>query len=330
MQVLGPSDSYLIAASKLYAACSHKPLPDALPLMSTHLRPSLECVYGGASRECPDLTDDGSTFHQPDRVYAAHAVVGVAGGKDSLAAALVLRDEGYDLTFVHVRGINPAYPGEADAAREQAAALGARFTEVSVRIGKKEYVDNPARNHAILLVQASVAARLGAGLVVQGLHTQRAAASQPFDTGWSDCREMGVAGQRTLAGVAPWLMNRLTNLPESDTESLDCVVHRAPQLLHLVRSCMQPLRYHRQVREANRRKAGYDLLPGRCGSCYKCCREWIVLREYGYYPEAPTYRKHVERLLVDNHAVFCYGPAAATWSRERVLRTFLARPTGRW
>lgn len=330
MIVFGRSDSYTKSSEKLYKTCSHNPLADTIDPISTLIEPSIRGVYWGARRQPPKIVDDGSVFTAPSVHHSMHAIVGMTGGKDSLAAALCLRDEGYTVTFLHIRGINPAYTAEAESSLEQAKIVSGRYVELKVKIPKKEYLENPARNHVILLLQASVAVTQHAGTVVQGLHTQRLAANQPFDTGWSDCKEMADFGKEMIEGLAPWLENRLHDLPESDTESIDCVVHRAPDLLPLVRSCMQPLRYLSSVRSANIKKAGYDLLPGRCGSCYKCCREWLVLREHGYYKESQTYRDHVERLLVDKHALFCYGPESAGWGRDRILKTFLSRPTGKW
>ncbi len=329
MRILQRSTLLLDAAATLYNVVNHDPLLSELPPMPRCLYPSVDLVYKGAGRMLPTfLVSTTEHVPRPVRLHDDLFVLGMTGGKDSLAVAIKLIKEGMRGVGVHVRGINPAYPHEASAAQEQARALKMKYREVRVRVNK-EYIENPARNHTILLILAEYARILGAGTVVEGLHEARVAATQPFKTGWSDCKEMARAGQEMLSDCVPWLNNRLVDLPMSDTESIEYVHTNAPRMIPMVRSCMTTARHYARVRAISQCiHEPHLMLPGRCGACYKCCREWLVLREIGSEcaPPNDAYRKYAEDGLVRS-APFCFGPVAATWSREKIISEFLCRPS---
>lgn len=331
MRIMGRSNYFFDLATELYDVVNHDPLLKDLPALPACLHPSVRCVYRGAGLEVPDVNErkfsDSLGLVHPKITHDDLFVLGSTGGKDSLAVALLLLKEGMRGVAVHVRGINPAYPQEAATAREQARALKMEYREVRVRVNKA-YIENPARNHSILLILAAYAHMLGASTVVEGLHKARVGETQPFKTGWSDCNEMAEAGVEMLSECAPWLYNRTERLPLSDTESIEYVYNHAPEMVPSIQSCMTTARHHARVRAISCKLAGYDLMPGRCGGCYKCCREWLVLRELGsdYALPSEMYQEHVVDRLVQS-APFCFGPTSASWSREEILKQFLARPS---
>lgn len=314
-------------ASTYYGICMNRPLPARLPALPVEILTGLSMVYCGARQPLPECELITENWPAPAKVHQDLFVVGSAGGKDALAVAHKLRSEGMRGVFFHTRGTNPCYPTEYKSAMSQAQTIKCGYAEMKIKIGKKSYLENPARNHCLLLLQMSCALNIGASVVVQGLHSNRVAETQPFVAGWSDCVEMAQAGKEMVESMAPWVTNRITNLPQSDTESLDYMVEHIPDLLPEVQSCMLPVWRLPHVRQASCRRVGYELLPRRCGSCYKCIREWIVLKEHGYYKLSPAYEEYSLNLVVKKHAPFCYGPVARTWSREKILKAFLSRPS---
>ncbi len=124
---------------------------------------------------------------------------------------------------------------------------------------------------------------------------------------------------------APWLNNRIDGLPRSDTQSIKYVATHAPQFLPIVQSCMTTARVHGMLRARSCKLVGYELLPSRCGYCYKCCREWLVLKELGVCKPSNAYEEYARERLVQC-APFCFGPVAHGWDREEVMTRFSCRP----
>ena len=50
----------------------------------------------------------------------------------------------------------------------------------------------------------------------------------------------------------------------------------------------------------NENKYNIKLLDGRCGSCFKCCMEIILLTELGYYNKNEELLKHCWKILSDS------------------------------
>lgn len=318
----GP-DVYTELAEELYGLAANKPLPDKLPPVPESCISLIMHLYWGARHKVPPLEVRDFVPCRPV-VSSNKVLVGATSGKDSVSVTSYFITKGACTTMVHVKGINPMYPHECEAARRIAETLGCEFYTVQVKIGKKLRIENPLRNTAILLLLTSVAAKLGAGKITLGLQdTFFAKDGNRFDSHWSDYHEVNCAGRDMLVGIAPWITQQVEGLPcRLDAACLKYLVDNRPNLLPLIRSCMQPLRFHAQIRRANYEKAGYELLPGRCGSCWKCCVEWLVLHKYKVYADAPVYERHVRSKLCE-FAEELYGVEARNWSEDRKIAEYL-------
>jgi hypothetical protein len=94
--------------------------------------------------------------------------------------------------------------------------------------------------------------------------------------------------------MVPGLQPHRTTL-NGDTHGF-AEVARAGLLEH-VHGCCLPARYHARVRASVQKKASSPLLPGRCGSCFKCAREEIILQALGLRPRDEALQAHsVDRL----------------------------------
>lgn len=206
------------------------------------------------------------------------AIVLFSGGKDGLAVALKLRADGMQPVLLHVRGINGgAYvKQEAEAARAVAEIAGFPFRELKVKLaGKSAHVENPTKNLALACLAASLAVSWGAGCVALGLQSEDRWSTNPR-CGLSDNIDVALPGCAAIEAIVPGLRM----IPASfatDAASLVQIVSDCPEALPAISSCMTGARFKRTVREANVRRYGVGLLPGRCGSCYKCALEAVVL-----------------------------------------------------
>ena len=67
--------------------------------------------------------------------------------------------------------------------------------------------------------------------------------------------------------------------------------------LELVSSCISPLRFREHLHDQNVQKYRVPLMRGRCGSCYKCSMEYILLAEAGLIKGDTQYMKHCWHIL---------------------------------
>ena len=70
-----------------------------------------------------------------------------------------------------------------------------------------------------------------------------------------------------------------------------------PNVLNDIYSCISPHRFNASLREHNEKKYNVKLLNGRCGSCFKCCMEAILLAELNYYDKNSEFINHCWDIL---------------------------------
>ena len=257
------------AWAALYGAVGTDPLPRSLATAPDGSQAYLGTLYRGSppavaawSRPHSAVRDNGTT------------IVLFTGGKDSTAAAIRARAAGRQLLLLHARGMNPAYPGELASATAVAGALRARLAVVDVRITRGAYITNPIKNQMLLAIAADLAPRYGAGELATGIHWADTVADLGFRSGFSDAIEMHEAAADCIEGAVDGL-RVARRLIENDSDALLTVADAG--LLPLVGSCMATVRFRASLHARNQAKFGGALMPGRCGSCYKCALEWLHL-----------------------------------------------------
>ena len=227
----------------------------------------------------------------------SRAIVGFSGGKDSTAVALKLKAEGITPLLFHVKGINPAYPGERQAAENVAASIGAKMLVLEVkRSGKCAHIENPAKNQVILGFMVDYGQRHGIGIYGQGGTADEECGYINFSAGYSDGREMFWAADR-LYGAALDGYTYRHGMLKNDTDSLLTLLQHSPGTIGAIQSCMMPVRYKGQLIKRNTAKHGVKLLPGRCGSCYKCALEYLHYSLAGFLPWSDGFAEHCVRVI---------------------------------
>ncbi len=262
-----------------YDECSTDPLPEVLAGMPPQLLPWLTQLFPkGLPKLVEPLVLD---LALPD---SGTALVGYSGGKDSTAAALKMKREGLDVQLLHIKGLNRGYPHEYRCSVEMAEQLGMPMHVIGIRSkGRGDYMENPVRNQLIMGLMLDFALQDGRGWAVHvlgGLQVDRMAGLE-YGGGWSDTVEMFAAAATSFAALAPGYIYR-TGVLRGDTDSLLTIVEDAAHTIPYLRFCMLPAYRRPSARNANIRKWGEDVvLPNRCGSCYKCCIEYLQLATLG-------------------------------------------------
>ena len=265
-----------------------------------------------------------------------HSTVWVAftAGKDSVAAALKLREKGYSPILYHLHGINRSWPTELKNSRRAAHALGMPLVvdEVSVRgkraEGPREIVCTPLRNQILLLMMCARMAAHGGRDYAFGTVTTDTERTQSPHHDWSD----GASAMRTGHKYAESRFPGLTclNFLQDEVESLAIVA--AHGMLDYTRSCMTPHRFQGVRRAASVKRFG-ELLPGRCGECFKCCAEAVVLDAMGVVSYGAEFLNHCQArmkawMTASGRAAVDYLERTRDEIRDECDRAW--RPAGGW
>lgn len=309
------------AFASLYDQVSTDPLPHTLQGVPQGLEPFVLTMYRGAMPRMVARQDAKPGLMLPNN---GGALVGYSGGKDSLAAALRLRAQGFKVRLLFIKGINKSYPGEEQAAAATARAAGFHLYGVKVvQSGKMDYIENPMKNQFIMAIMADFALRAGNGWAVhaQGGLSCDVVATQAFGSGFSDALEMfAAAGEFFARQVRGYSFK--AGLLANDTDSILTILDSDPGLFMHLQSCMLPLRYKPTTRRANERKFGAALLlPGRCGSCYKCAAEYLHLASFGMLPKHAGYAAHC--IGVMQKALEAKITTGKRYSREEAVAEFV-------
>lgn len=224
-------------------------------------------------------------------------VVCFSGGKDSVATAAKCRDMGYDVKLFHVHGINHSYPDEVNRAKEIAEYLDLPLYIENVKLsGKTAWQENPVKNQLICTMALDWADNNGFGHRIafgdfRNDHRERAI----FGTNWTDTVEMWNAYSEYIRN--DYRDFELLILFDNYFQTMDAVANDR-KLLEMVQGCIAPMRYRDYWRSQNIAKYGADvLLPHRCGSCWKCCREYVHLADNGILPINEKYYKKCMQTL---------------------------------
>lgn len=257
-------------------------------------------------------------FSLPGAVHGGRVLVGFSGGLDSAYQAISMRDAGWDVELFHVAGLNGRYPDEDLFARRFAEAAGIPYTECRVHAKPQRFPDNPAKNQLVMSIMADWGLGRGIGDYAMGADwcTPLSESKVGFTvTDSVEVNEAYVRGMRAHSDIAYHFI-------PSDMKKVGRVAAlRDAGLLEHVYSCIGPHRFRGRLRATNERKYGVRLLPGRCGSCFKCCMESLLLHELGEeMPEA--YLTHCWDVLGGSslsHAADMFGRGVPLQRRRELL-----------
>ena len=224
-------------------------------------------------------------------------VVAFSGGKDSVATAMKLKKEGRDVHLFYVNGINKAYPDEMRHAKELAGKLELPIhVEYVSQVGKTSFKESPIKNQIIasMALNYAINEKIGTSVAFGDFTTDNTSNSQFFES-WSDTTEMWNAW---LLLVNVYIPNVELIIPfKTYNETLD-IISENTEMLEMVCGCILPYRFRNMTRTKNEEKYHIRLLPNRCGSCWKCCTEYIFLADKGVVEINVDFYKHCLDFLV--------------------------------
>lgn len=230
-------------------------------------------------------------------------IVCFSGGKDSFGVARHYQKLHYNVYLYHLKGLNATYCGEYS--EHLVAQKAAEYMNLPLAIeevtytGYHEWIEHPMKN----MVMASRALSWG---VRNGITTKIAVGSfksaflddNVFDVCAGDCVEMWQAYDRIIRRIVP---KYHTYIPNENYQTAYELIKKEPQALEVLISCMTPNRFRKSFRERTVSRYGIDLLPNRCGCCWKDCVEYIWFADRSLIPLNKRYYVHCLEVLANNH-----------------------------
>lgn len=254
----------------------------------------VEAIYNVHHQQRPNIstykiTDTNITLNNNNKIMLAFS-----GGLDSVYECLRLQELGYNVILMHFKNLNRNMPKETEFAEMFASYVNVPIIVVDVTQPKQFYVDNAVKNQTILAYMIDY----GIKHDIQNYSTGNNFADQPLTDGTigqtiTDSTEVF---EYFFNGIRNYINNiNFIGVEDNVTKykELEYILRKDPTILKYVYSCVNPHRFNNMLNQTNRKKYNVPLMDGRCGSCYKCCMEFILLSELGYY-DKEQYKEYIE------------------------------------
>ncbi len=206
-------------------------------------------------------------------------IICFSGGKDSIALALKCMNKGYNVYLYSVEHINQSYLDEIEHAKKAAEYLNLPLYVDDIRVGgHNSWMEHPMKNMIIANGALTYGIRNNIGTRIWfGNYSSSLLDDNDFSRCAGDCVDMWDRYNVIIQRIIPDFHIE-TDL-ETMGETLEIITPNK-ELLNLSLSCLcrHSLRDYRWnwVKE----KFGIELPKNRCGSCYKCCVEYIYMADH--------------------------------------------------
>lgn len=208
-------------------------------------------------------------------------VVCFSGGKDSVATAIKYKELGYNVYLYHIRGINGVYTDEWIRAKDIAEYLKLPLYIENIKLsGNNTYLEHPLKNQVVCSLALNYAINNNIGTCIAfGDFTSDTIKDGLFDRNWSDTQEMWHSYIKYIQTYIPTFELKIPF--DNYLETLGVIAENM-ELLNMTQGCLAPQRFKNKLHNLNKEKYNVDLLDNRCGSCWKCCVEYIYLADNGF------------------------------------------------
>lgn len=251
--------------------------------------------YGECHRELQYTDRDYPQI--TDKRKKKTVIIGFSGGKDSTATAVYYMRKGFDVYLYHVHGLNKFFPQELQSAKEVADALGLPLIIENVTLsGKSLYPDHPLKNIIIanMALQWSLNHGLGTRIAMGNYYTAKLDDVE-FITAGDDAKEMWKAYKSVICKYIP---NVKVETPLENLQATMAMFEGELFLLEKAQSCVMTYRFKAKHRERIQKTYGIQLMPNRCGCCWKCAVEYMYYADKGILRYDKDYYLHCIEVLM--------------------------------
>lgn len=245
---------------------------------------------------CPQYVFEEKTITHVNVPESNNMIVCISGGKDSVALTNYYIDKGYNVYLYHMHGINKVYPDEVEAVKNVAKYFDIPLYIENVTLsGTQDFVEHPMKNYIIANGAIHYAIREHLGInIAFGNFNESYLEDNDFDVCAGDCMDMWYAYEKI---VRRYLPEFTMNIPFRNNHDTVAMLEHKPDLLKLCVSCISPYRFREYWKKRTEKKYNIQLLPHRCGCCWKCANEYITYADLDMlYFDLPYYLHCLEIL----------------------------------
>lgn len=286
----------------LYAETSVK-LQQSMGLVTPRhhelLKPIVELFkWGNSKYDFEYLHTDVQKIKLP-KVDTKNIIVCFSGGKDSFAVARHYQKKGYNVYLYHLKGLNATYCGgsaEVYMAKECAEYMGLQFiTEEIGYSGYHEWIEHPMKN--MLLLNRAISYGINHGItykIAVGTFKTSNIIDSPFEVCGGDTIDMMRAYEAVIRAFIPRFK---LYIPSLNYQTAYNTLVKEPDALPHISSCLTPNRFKKHFRERTEKNYSIELMPGRCGCCWKDAVEYIWTVDHDILPLNRLYYLHCLEVL---------------------------------
>ena len=243
-----------------------------------------------------EYTDKKYDLIPLDSYDPKNIIVCYSGGKDSFAALRHYQKLGYNVYAYHIKGLNKTYYDEWEVAEKTAEALGIKLYIDSVTYsGAHCWTEHPMKNMLMATMALAWGIREHVGVKVAcGTFKTAHLEDVAFDVCGGDCVEMWEMFDDIVSKVIPSFHMYIAN---ANYQTAFNLLKKEPKSLEYTISCVTPNRFRALFRKRTMFNYGVELLPYRCGCCWKCAVEYIWFCDHNVLGYDRDYYLHCVEVL---------------------------------
>ena len=281
---LSNTDSEIPLFSHSYSSC----FKELVNIFNEHIKPARIVKYRVIEYDKLDLPEYDSK----------NIIICFSGGKDSIATVLHYKELGYNIYLYYMKGINKCYPNEHKTVQKVADYLCLPLFIDEIKLsGNHQYIEHPMKNMIIAngVLSYGISEGIGTNIAFGNYYTSMLS-DNPFEICAGDCKDMWEIYERIIRNIIP---NFKIHIPlQNINTSLEALLEDK-HLLELSQSCIGTHRFREYKRKMNIEKYNVELMPGRCGCCWKCAVEYIYYTDHNILCYNKMYYKYCLQVLLN-------------------------------
>lgn len=234
-------------------------------------------------------------YLEPKNIIVCHS-----GGKDSTSVAMHYKKLGYNVYLYHVTGLNKTYYDEYKCVQQVAEYLNLpyKFDDVSYKGFCNSWYEHPMKNMILanMALTWGIKEKISTKIAFGNFYTS-SLDTDDFNMCAGDTVEMWDAYENVIKRIIPHFK---IYRPNKNYQTAYNALRDDIELLSRTISCMTPNRFREHFRRRTLKNYQIDLLPNRCGCCWKCAVEYIWFTDHNVFKYNEEYYLHCIDVIKNN------------------------------
>lgn len=247
-----------------------------------------------------NLEFDNRKFDKVDLpdMDSKNIIVCYSGGKDSFSVIKYYQKLGYNVYAYHIKGLNKTFYDEWEVAEKMAAELNVPLyiDKVSYK-GNHVWIEHPLKNMIMVTmaltwgIKNKISTKIACGTFRTAFLEDVA-----FEICAGDCIDMWKLYDDLVNNIIPGFQ---VYVPNENFQTAYEMILKEPKYLPMTISCLTPNRFRNLFRNRTMHNYNINLMPYRCGCCWKCATEYIWFCDHDVLDFNKQYYIHCLEVLLN-------------------------------